>query len=979
MIPINNPSKTTIKVGIFILMSTCFQWTHSQIYKGYFEIPRLKNQPEIDAILNLHEWEGAAHFSDFTVWTLDQYVPEKTEVWAGYDDQNIYFFFKGQFLDKNLFESFMEEHKAIDSHMWGRTHFGVSLSGGNASIQVKCGPTLSRMDFKDGDLSWNGSWDFKAVVHDDHWMGEYSIPFSAFNLEWAPVDEEWMISLVHSNPSGESSNWSGRVKFVEDKDLYVEFKPWSSPLPGKNQLQVRWQNKGSTSALVKCKLSLIPFSGYPEFVDQKGQGNNPAMLLGVNGIPLISDTILELGENKEADQFIGFDLPEEGNYYASVMCSDDDGRQIRQSQGYWFTLTPNSDRLQKATKKLGEAISIIHQLPTSRQGKMLDFGDKIKSKVKGLEKALPQYWENQDWELLSGKVDTLERDILRFLHRAKLSSLSSHQGENTFGIAAHHSLSKLKRDAEFPGQVTEFISLSGARNEYESFQLALLPLKGDLNGIQVMASDLKSDDEGIIPTENIEISLIEYNLIKWQANYVNEQKGWHPDPLIPIQGPLNLSGYDLCRPLWITIRVPDQARPGKYKGQITVSANGNEHHTVEVAFQVWDFTLPVESNLKTHTWDNIETFEDFYDVETLPVDWYMNFCDVLLKNRLNPSFAGANYLERDPSDGKYDFSTVEKVLENAIGKGMNRFSMIQMKKGDYQPDQLAAEYQFIKEYADFLRTKGWLDKALVEVWDEPTVLQWEKVKQRAEEIKKISPDIPLQLFAGGSEPYMFWEPSVSEKYGLLDLIDIWAPHLLVNAPELQQEGKEIWTYFCTLARNNAPNLYIDTPPIYQRSIAWYCWMHGVDGFEHWSTTYFWRNAHKGLRPEQKWPAKPWDSRTFHDFHGEGQLIYPGPQGKIYPSLRLEVFRDGMEDYEYLYMLKELLNSMDANGDNKLLLQQANDLLRVGEYMLIQYPHDVQITLENTIRFPDQPERILETREEIAQTIEKLIAIKSNQH
>jgi hypothetical protein len=351
---------------------------------------------------------------------------------------------------------------------------------------------------------------------------------------------------------------------------------------------------------------------------------------------------------------------------------------------------------------------------------------------------------------------------------------------------------------------------------------------------------------------------------------------------------------------------------------------------------------------------------------------------VLLKNRLNPSFAGVNYLDRDPVTGKYDFTTVESVLDNAIRKGMNRFTLVQMKKGDYPPGQLASEYRFIKAYTDFLRKKGWLDKALVELWDEPTVLEWEKVKERAERVKEISPDIRIQLFAGGSEPYLFWEPEVSAKYGLLDLIDIWAPHLLVNAPELQQEGREIWTYFCTLARSSAPNLYIDTPPIYQRTIAWYCWMHGVDGFEHWSTTYFWRNAHKGLPVDQKWPAIPWDSRTYHDFHGEGQLVYPGPQGKIYPSLRLEVFRDGMEDYEYLYMLNEMLNSMEANEENKVILQQANDLLQVGEYLLIQYPHDVQITLENTIRFPDQPERIMEAREKIALAIEKLKSIESTQ-
>jgi len=791
----------------------------------------------------------------------------------------------------------------------------------------------------------------------------------------APEEEEWMLGLVHSNPSGESSRWNGRVKFVRQKDIYVEFKPWPSPIPGKNRLKLQLQNRGHVSEKLECQVSLIPFTGDPDFLDQSGQGNNPNMILGMNGVPLITETLLRLEGNQQVDRSIGFDLPAEGSYYARVACPSENGRLIRQSRGFWFTLAPNGQRLQDAEKKLGEGISMIRQLPSYSQGELSGRANALTSKLSRLAKAVPAYRENQEWEMLSARVDSLEVEILRFLHLVKLSSAGLYQSGNAFGIATAHSVNKLKRDDELPGQLTESISLSGARNEYESFQVAILPLKGDLAGIEAKASDLYGANGNIISRKNIDISLVEYNLINWQANYVNEQKGWHPDPLIPIGSHFDLIGYDLCRPLWITIYIPEDTPPGKYRGQIFVSANGDEHHTAYVEFRVWDFELPLESHLKTHTWDNIETFEDFYNVKTLPVEWYMNFCDVLLKNRLNPSFAGVNYLDRDPKNGTYDFTTVEKVLENAITKGMSRFSLIQMKKGDYQSEELASEHRFIKAYTDFLRTKGWLDKALVEVWDEPTVLQSEKVKERAENIKKIAPDIRLQLFAGGSEPYMFWEPSLSEKYGLLDLIDIWAPHLLVNAPELQQKGKEIWTYFCTLARSNAPNLYIDTPPIYQRSIPWYCWMHGVDGFEHWSTTYFWRNSHEGLPVEQKWPSLPWDSRTFHDFHGEGQLVYPGPKGEIYPSLRLEVFRDGMEDYEYLYKLGQLLQSKEIKDKNGSIIHQANDLLRIGEYMLIKYPHDVQITLENTIRFPDRPELILETRHKIALAIEKLQSLK----
>lgn len=40
-------------------------------------------------------------------------------------------------------------------------------------------------------------------------------------------------------------------------------------------------------------------------------------------------------------------------------------------------------------------------------------------------------------------------------------------------------------------------------------------------------------------------------------------------------------------------------------------------------------------------------------------------------------------------------------------------------------------------------------------------------------------------------------------------------------------------------------------------------------------------------------------------NGMGNYVYPGKDGRILPSLRLENLRDGVEDYEYLVLLKKL--------------------------------------------------------------------------
>ena len=329
---------------------------------------------------------------------------------------------------------------------------------------------------------------------------------------------------------------------------------------------------------------------------------------------------------------------------------------------------------------------------------------------------------------------------------------------------------------------------------------------------------------------------------------------------------------------------------------------------------------------------------------------------LLLKNRFNPGSAGVNYVSETPNySGEYDFSKVEKVLGYCIDRGLTRFSIIQMKKGLYTPEEAEKAYKFVEAYTKFLKSKGWLDKALVELWDEPTDLEWPYIKERAERLKKIDPDLRLQLFAEGG-PYDFFDRS-TDKYGLNNLVNIWAPVNIIESPETQAKGGEIWTYFCTLARESAPNFFVDCPAIYQRSIAWYCWMYGVDGFEHWSSNYFWRNVKKGKPMDQKWPDVPWDYRTYYYFNGEGQLVYPGPDGIPYSSIRLENFRDGMDDYEYLFRLRELLDKYRDNTSDATL-NEYRQLLNPEEYLLYKYPRKIKVTLENTLRYPDQPERIL---------------------
>jgi hypothetical protein len=63
---------------------------------------------------------------------------------------------------------------------------------------------------------------------------------------------------------------------------------------------------------------------------------------------------------------------------------------------------------------------------------------------------------------------------------------------------------------------------------------------------------------------------------------------------------------------------------------------------------------------------------------------------------------------------------------------------------------------------------------------------------------------------------------------------------------------------------------------------------------------------------------PWDPNTFGRYNGDGYLLYPGPDGVPYPSIRLRALRDGFEDYEYMWILNSLARQAPSPSVKALL-------------------------------------------------------------
>jgi hypothetical protein len=102
-------------------------------------------------------------------------------------------------------------------------------------------------------------------------------------------------------------------------------------------------------------------------------------------------------------------------------------------------------------------------------------------------------------------------------------------------------------------------------------------------------------------------------------------------------------------------------------------------------------------------------------------------------------------------------------------------------------------------------------------------------------------------------------------------------------------GKEIWMYVASPTRP-FPTIILDGPSLDVRILPWICWRSGAGGLLYWCVNYWYL-------------TDPWrDPMTWPDQNGNGSLFYPGKDGRPVDSIRIEVLRDGLEDYEYLRML-----------------------------------------------------------------------------
>ncbi|MCS7337356.1 MAG: DUF6067 family protein [Verrucomicrobiae bacterium] len=477
---------------------------------------------------------------------------------------------------------------------------------------------------------------------------------------------------------------------------------------------------------------------------------------------------------------------------------------------------------------------------------------------------------------------------------------------------------KVGQQRALPQAASDSVQIEAARNEYEPFQLVIRAGTAFSN-VNLSVTDfvkLGGPTNAIIAASNIEACIVEYVPVQFPTDNTCVP-GDYPDPLVPITGPFNLpQGTNL--PIWFTVRVPREAQAGTYQSTVTIWL-GTNWLDVPVRLRVFDFTL--SDTTHTPTAYNVELDNRWHALTTAQQsnqvwDLYMQN---MRAHRVSPymphMLSQIGWSISTDGSFTHDFSSFNAAMQRYLDEfNFTSFKVLR------EPWTLLGHARFSPEYnrlfgklmqpiTAYLRERGWLDKAYSSWIDEPqrTMLDWVAEGMRAHLL--ASPEL-RRLLTFYPDPVLYGHVDVWVAYFGISVFDMsyhrWA--------ERKSAGDEIWCYVAMYPKAPAANNFIDHPAITHRIRAWAMERFGVSGDLYWNISY-WKNRIDGA------PRNPWaqttsfDERGQPEGNGDGVLVYPPtktpPNSPVISgpinSLRWELIREGLEDREYFWLLKELIS------------------------------------------------------------------------
>ncbi|MBE6412450.1 MAG: DUF4091 domain-containing protein [Opitutales bacterium] len=544
--------------------------------------------------------------------------------------------------------------------------------------------------------------------------------------------------------------------------------------------------------------------------------------------------------------------------------------------------------------------------------------------------------------------------------------------------------------------------ISLAKNEAENLQIAVRATES-MDDVQINVSDAVAENGATLNAQDVGVA--KYVIVDSKSNYhlfshfqfhercipPNSMAELYPDPIIP-QKNIDLKA-NKTESVWLTFQTNENTKAGVYKGKVEFVLDGKVVETIPYSVRVFDFALPKQTSL-------LAIFDKRSDGSF--GGWRARKIEKGIHTKFYNRFDLQKYLAtkrvtvNKPTnlklvwkDGKYETDFTEfdefcKLSFEELGVPMMYLNMIPghafalplpivdkekpyvgewpySNVKDYtvlRPEYIERVKARIKLIYDHIREKGWQHKFILFMSDEP--YYWQKniadmLNTYFKLIHSVAPEAKIYTSTWG-----YAEPIEKD-------VDIWG--LSMSSAKTAGEIEKITKQKKYKVFTTDGNYCIDTPyNAQERIMAAFCYAGGFLGYEYWGVDWHMRNhLIWGIHKDRLSTPVPNVVRRNRFPHGDGYFIYSGEvigRKEIFSSVRMEVVRDGQEDYEYFILLEKLAKEKN----DKLALAT---LEKVKSYAVYPNPG----ARNSTELLPNPDAYTIELRNEIASHITRLLKNK----
>jgi hypothetical protein len=399
------------------------------------------------------------------------------------------------------------------------------------------------------------------------------------------------------------------------------------------------------------------------------------------------------------------------------------------------------------------------------------------------------------------------------------------------------------------------------------------------------------------------------------AHYVSVDGTPVPDALLPWDGSQRPT-EKANQPLWLQVTVPAGTAPGTYGGSVVVVADG-VRRAIPLSVAVSPVTLPATNQVAGSLLTAVNFSPQSYGAKVtalygVTADQSLpGLFDFLASYRLSPN----NWGYGNPNSGKGYTASRKWWLDksgqmvSAAGEPSRFSSMwIPVSNNRWSPSTYVGGRSpfkpqkwcgYLRSVRGFWQKHGWLD-SYAYLWgmDEPGATRFKVVQQQAK---------TAHACFGGSHVVVTGRPTAENRYlwnGGQDDVDDWvvlasryygeyttpSQHVSRATQNLRlidaarRRGKQIWAYTYDAGSHSTPGFTATEPLSDPRLFVDWTALEGITGllYGQGTTTYSKGNPLEANDKEK----------------GSFVLVYPGRDGPI-ASARLEVLREGIEDWEIL--------------------------------------------------------------------------------